>query len=77
MGMDFVIESALKQGVAQNDDLQVGQLGVDGMWAGVARCGGRIPRHGAHRDWPQEQIQRGAAHDPQNEVHNFLQSVFP
>ena len=35
MGMDFVIESALKQGVAQNDDLQVGHANIK-----VIGCGG-------------------------------------
>ena len=35
MGMDFVIESALKQGVAQNEDLQVGHANIK-----VIGCGG-------------------------------------
>ena len=35
MGMDFVIESALKQSVAQNDDLQIGHANIK-----VIGCGG-------------------------------------
>ena len=35
MAMDFVIESALKQGVAQNEDLLVGQANIK-----VIGCGG-------------------------------------